>query len=171
MVVRRLTLVLASLPVLALAGCGGQAKGTGVASADGGASGGPAASASPATSSDPLKFAQCMREHGVDMKDPDPDGRIQMKIDKGQQGKMEAAQKACGKYMQGGKRMDADDPKRRDAMLRFARCMREHGVDMADPKPGEGILIRMPKPGSGGEEKVKAAQKACEHFMGGGMGG
>ncbi|MFC4531127.1 hypothetical protein [Sphaerisporangium dianthi] len=173
MTVRRLALVFASLPVLALAGCGGQVKGTGVASADGGPSGQAAATASPTTSSDPLKFAQCMREHGIDMKDP-VDGKIQIKVQKGQQEKMEAAQKACGNFMQGGKRMGEADPEARDAMLKYARCMREHGIDMPDPKPGEGMFLKMPKNGGAeAEKKLEAAQKECEPYLpgAGGPGG
>jgi hypothetical protein len=41
---------------------------------------------------------------------------------------------------------DGDDqasPKeRQQAMLEFARCMRENGIDMEDPKPGEGMALR-----------------------------
>ncbi|GGK75304.1 hypothetical protein Sme01_50910 [Sphaerisporangium melleum] len=165
MTVRRLALVLASLPVLALAGCGSGGNGTGVASAQKGTSGpATAASPSPAVSSDPLKFAQCMREHGIDMKDPDAGGRVAIKIDKNKEGEMREAQKACDKYMAGGKRMDASDPRNRDAMLKFAQCMREHGIDVPDPQPGEGMKVRVPKSG-GGSDKFEAAQKACEQYL------
>jgi hypothetical protein len=57
----------------------------------------------------------------------------------------------------------SDEDKVRD----FAKCLREHGVDMPDPKPagdGKGMAITL-----GGSEadrgKLDAAQSACKHFM------
>ncbi|WIY05338.1 hypothetical protein QRX60_16370 [Amycolatopsis mongoliensis] len=54
-----------------------------------------------------------------------------------------------------------------DKMREFAKCMREHGVDMPDPKPagdGKGMAITL-----GGDEKdhskLDAAQNACKHLM------
>ena len=60
---------------------------------------------------------------------PDPDPR-----------KLEAAQ-ACGGLMGGGDGDRQLDPAARDAMVDFARCMREHGIDMLDPT-GDGLLLR-----------------------------
>ncbi|MFC7647395.1 hypothetical protein ACFQX6_47920 [Streptosporangium lutulentum] len=60
-----------------------------------------------------------------------------------------------------GDRNAAPDPKRLDEMVKFARCMREQGIDMPDPEPGGGIRLTMPK---GGEQKMRAAQEACEEF-------
>ena len=51
---------------------------------------------------------------------------------------------------------DADlDPE--DATLKFAQCMREHGVDMAVPEPGGGVMVNgegIPK------EQMEAAETA-----------
>ena len=51
-----------------------------------------------------------------------------------------------------------------DAMLAFARCMREHGVDMPDPDfSGGGGVFRAGGPGSGidpGSETFQKAQAA-----------
>jgi hypothetical protein len=47
--------------------------------------------------------------------------------------------------------------------------MREHGVDMPDPKPGSGGTIQIGGPGQD-QAKVDAAMKACQAFMQGGMG-
>jgi len=54
-----------------------------------------------------------------------------------------------------------------DKMRDFAKCMREHGVDMPDPKPagdGGGMAITL-----GGDAKdsgkFEAAQKECKHLM------
>jgi hypothetical protein len=64
----------------------------------------------------------------------------------------------------------ADDSEVFDAMVKFAECMREHGIDMPDPeRDGEGIRMRAgDEAGPGGdrnEEEFEAAHEACEHFM------
>ena len=57
------------------------------------------------------------------------------------------------------------------AMLAFARCMREHGVDIPDPQPGSGgkggnFNFSV---GGGGKNtdktKLQAADTACRHFI------
>jgi hypothetical protein len=53
-----------------------------------------------------------------------------------------------------------------ESMLKFARCMREHGVDVPDPKPGEGIRIGGPGSKIDPEDpSFQKAQKACEGLM------
>ncbi|UBU09122.1 hypothetical protein [Nonomuraea gerenzanensis] len=151
---------------LALAGCGAPAaREDGVVSAGGGtASAEPAASAS--ASLDPedaaLKFAQCMREYGVDMPDP-KEGRVRLTVPEGaDKKKLEEAQQACHPIMEAavgeGEGPDAAD---HDQLVKFARCMREQGVDLADPQPGRPLrmdLRGVPK------EKAEAAQRACEQY-------
>src|SRR5687768_16498792 len=51
--------------------------------------------------------------------------------------------------------------------LAFARCMRENGIDMADPEPGGPARIHVKDKDSGAVEK---AHKACSKYMGGGEG-
>ncbi|TMR07667.1 hypothetical protein ETD86_51060 [Nonomuraea turkmeniaca] len=152
--------------MLALAACGGAvAKDDGVASANGGtASAKP--TASPSTTMDraaaALKFAKCMREHGIDMPDPKMDGDgMQITLPKGvTPEKAEKAHKACEHLMesavQEGEKPSAEDY---DQMVKFARCMREQGIDMPDPKPGEPMRMRMR---GGSKEKMDAAHQACE---------
>lgn len=56
-----------------------------------------------------LKFSNCMRAHGIaDFPDPDPDGRMTIKAGQGSDlnpnsPQFQAAQRACQKYMPGGK--------------------------------------------------------------------
>jgi hypothetical protein len=56
-----------------------------------------------------------------------------------------------------------------DKMREFARCMRENGVDMPDPKGGRVEIRASAKPaGPGGPKEsteVEAAQKKCAHLM------
>ncbi|GAA3192632.1 hypothetical protein [Nonomuraea roseoviolacea] len=156
----------------ALTACAAEAPASdGVASA-GGATASPGASAAATASLDPrsaqLKFAQCMREHGIEMDDPEPGGGIRIKSKKGDEAKMQEAQKACGHFMENavGKLNGKMDPKARDQALKFAQCMREHGIDMKDPSTDGRIEISV-RPGTP-EEKVEAAHKACKEFEPGG---
>lgn len=49
-----------------------------------------------------------------------------------------------------------------DQLLKFAKCMRDNGVDVPDPKPGEkGVRLQ----GSGSPEKAQQAQKMCERYL------
>jgi hypothetical protein len=136
-----------------------------------------------------LKFSKCMREHGIDMPDPQRVGKGGIKLTGGKgvnfdDPKMKAAQSACQKYMQigGGETLDpAKRAKLQEAALSYARCMRGHGVDMPDPKlAGNGGLTFQAGPGgpkSNGSgpkglgvnpdsPKFKSADKACNHFLG-----
>ena len=96
---------------------------------------------------------------------------------------MKAAQSACQKYMQigGGETIDpAKRAKLQEAALQYARCMRGQGVDMPDPKlSGNGGLTFQAGPGRQSSRaaarglgvnpdspKFKAADKACNHFLG-----
>ena len=173
---RRVTLLGLGLALaLALAACGTPADGDQVASL----SGGDATTTTKGTGDeeDPqqraIDFARCMREHGVDMPDPEVDdqGRVRVRIGAGGDGrrpdpkKLEEAQKACGGLMGGGDGPGQIDPAARDAMVSFARCMREHGVDMPDPT-GDGLLMRRGEGGPDPEsEEFQQAEKACDHHL------
>ncbi|RCG31378.1 hypothetical protein DQ384_11770 [Sphaerisporangium album] len=164
--------MLAAAPlVLALAACGAPAGDDGVASVSSGTAA-PTASASASAPTDPreaqLKFAQCMREHGVAMKDPEPNGGIRIEGRKGEEDKIAKAQQACKHFMDAaiGDKLGKPDQKQLDRMLKFAQCMREHGIPMEDPGPDGRVMINIP-PGTP-EEKVKAAHAACKEFEPGG---
>jgi hypothetical protein len=125
-----------------------------------------------------LRFAKCMRDHGVDMPDPkrDSNGGIRLKAGIGagadraklKDPKMRAAQSACRKYLEngGGQPPDpAQQAKLQDAFVAYAGCMRGKGIDMPDPKVrGHGVQMRLTNPDS---PAFKAADKACHHFLAG----
>jgi hypothetical protein len=136
-----------------------------------------------------LKFSKCMRDHGVDFPDPQRAGSGGIKLTgrniNPNDPKTKSAQNACQKYMQigGGETLDpARRAKLQEAALNFARCMREHGVNIPDPKlSGKGGLTFQAGPRAGGGQsgprkglgganpqspKFKAAEKACNHFLG-----
>jgi hypothetical protein len=87
-----------------------------------------------------LKFAKCMRDHGIDVPDPQRVGnggiKQTMKAGPGtDNAKVQAAQKDCQKYMQvgGGRAVSAaEKAKVQNAMLDYAKCMWEYGGDMDD---------------------------------------
>jgi hypothetical protein len=61
------------------------------------------------------------------------------------------------------------EAKNRQALLAYARCMRQHGIDMPDPKfdSGGGVTMSQGGPGTAPVPKAKmdAAQKACEKYQ------
>jgi len=156
---------------LAVAACGGGGKSNGVASFGGANK--PTATTSAGGSSDPrqamLNFARCMRQHGINMPDPKPGGGIEIKGGPGgvkpDDPKFKAAQQACNKYLPNGGQPPKPNPQEQQQMLAFARCMRQHGINMPDPKPGGGIEING---GPGGvnpdSPTFKAAQQACQQY-------
>jgi hypothetical protein len=115
------------------------------------------ASAAPSASLDPetaqLEFAKCMRDHGIDMPDPEtaPGGGFTQRVEIGKDDaeKMQAAQEACDHFLDqaGGPRREMD-PAQLDKLVEFAQCMREHGVDMPDPTADGkgGIFFRTTSP-------------------------
>jgi hypothetical protein len=119
-----------------------------------------------------LKFARCMREHGVNMPDPQPDkgGRLQFRASAGGRGKdapqsMDAAEKACQKYLDGikPKLTPEREQEMRDNAVRFSACMRRHGVDIPDPEfDGGGIKQRVGGPGSDVDPESPVFRKAEE---------
>ncbi len=191
-----LGLAVALVLALGTAACGGSGADAQVATAGGGDSATKDAAVKDAKETDPeqagLDFARCMREHGVDMPDPQSGGGGFIKVGPGEvAGKamrageglpddFAAADEACRHFLEdliqeGGPPMDAEA---QDKALRFARCMREHGVDMPDPDfsggpGGGGLRIEIGIGGiDPGSETFQAAQEACGELFGpGGPGG
>jgi hypothetical protein len=127
-----------------------------------------AAEPAPATSPDPdarnLRFAECLREQGLDVPDPEPGKGMTLKFGPGSdQRKVQAAMEACREWapqgMAGGA---APDPSRDATMREYAQCMRDNGVD-AFPDP-EGGMVRL-VPGAAEDPDFEAAEKACASLM------
>jgi hypothetical protein len=165
-------LVLGLLLALGAAGCGGADAGDGVATAGGGGDGTASASATPAPMSDEerqVKFAQCMRDKGIDMPDPEIDsGRVRIQApDSVDPAKMQAAMEKCKQYLPNGGQPKKADPATIEQMRKFAQCMRENGVpDFPDPGADGGIRIQV-NPGSKmnpNDPTFKAAQEACAQY-------
>jgi hypothetical protein len=169
----RMALALGLLLVLALAvaACGGGGKSSGVASLGGGdkatgttrAGGGDDRQAA-------LSYARCMRQHGIDMPDPkfDAQGHVGIQNPPGvgpDNPKFKAANQACQQYLPNGGAPEKPNPQEQQQMLQFARCMRQHGVDIPDPKPGGGIDVGPDAGATLGSPKFKAAERACQQYQ------
>jgi hypothetical protein len=155
---------------LAVAACGGGGKTSGVASLDGGKA---TATTSPSGSSDPkqaaLNWARCMRQHGINMPDPKIDategfaGLLPQGVNPDDP-KFKAAQQACQQYAPNGGQPPKLNPQQQRQQLAFARCMRQHGINLPDPDANGGIDLR----GIGVDPdgpKFKAAQQACQQNL------
>jgi hypothetical protein len=122
-----------------------------------------------------VRFARCLREHGINVSTTDgPTGAIKVTGTNPQA--MEAAQNACKRYRPTAKEPNASPAERAarlEAALRFARCMRSHGVNIPDPTTsGRGINIKAQGgPGNAGgpnpaSPTFQAAQNACQGLLG-----
>jgi hypothetical protein len=175
-------LVVAPLVVmLGLAGCGKGNKGEGVATVSGAGAGGasPKPTATVSVQDAMLKFAQCMRDHGIDMKDPDIDGDGNFGIQIGGPGKagtpankekVDAAMEACKQYMPNGGEPPKANPEMAAKMQKMAECMRANGVPtFPDPDPETGGIMIQGEPGGALDPMsptFKAAQSKCNKEAG-----
>jgi hypothetical protein len=115
-----------------------------------------------------VDFARCMREHGVDMPDPKPgSGGIQLALraDETNRATVESAQKACQKHLDKvppPEISEEDQERFREQALKFARCMREQGIDMPDPTFSEDGAVRQRMGGGGPEDpRFERASEEC----------
>ncbi|MHB8235371.1 MAG: hypothetical protein ACYDHT_12030, partial [Solirubrobacteraceae bacterium] len=128
-----------------------------------------------------VKFAKCMREHGMNVATPSGSSgeiRITGSAKAGNPEQLEAAQNACKRYQPSPPKQNlspAEKAARADAALKFAQCMRSHGVDVPNPETGGGFVKIRAKRGAGGlnfsAPKFQAAQKACQGLLPGPPGG
>jgi hypothetical protein len=161
------------LIVLGLAACGGIAA-PGVASL-----GSPSASPSPSSggssgsrSNDALAFARCMRQHGI-TNFPDPGSRGDLTITGGSgldpnSPQFQSAQNACRSLLPNGGQPDPQQAAAfQQAALKFAQCMRAHGIaNFPDPNfSGGSIALRLPGSINPNSPQFTAAQQACQSLL------
>ncbi|MGX2996577.1 hypothetical protein JNUCC64_20270 [Streptomyces sp. JNUCC 64] len=164
----------AAVPAVALAlllvGCGAGGTGEKVATAGGGKKTGGAAGPELSPEKAALKLTECLRENGVEVEDPEPDGGV--RIDGGamkdvDRSKVDEAMAACRKYAPQGVGKGGD-PKAMDRMRDYAKCMRENGVEeFPDPENG-GMRL---DPEMVEDPDFMAAEKKCKPRLGKGGGG
>jgi hypothetical protein len=163
---RRAGLAAAALVCLALvaAACSSGAKtGTGAGPAHGSAR------------HSELAFSRCMRAHGIsDFPDPNPQGGLELNAGSGtgldpKSPRFKAAWSACRPLLPAQQAMSpAQQAAAKAQALKYAQCMRAHGIsDFPDPN-SQGQLQIQAQPGSDlnpNNPRFQAANKACEHDL------
>jgi hypothetical protein len=123
-----------------------------------------------------LELAQCMRAHGV-LNFPDQSSSSAVHIPTSvntNSPTFQAAEQACRKYWPSGNLSPAQASQHNAGMLKFAQCMRAHGVtNFADPTPGpNGVDSFSPNPAiDTNSPTFQAARSACQVEQGPGGGG
>jgi hypothetical protein len=159
---------------LAVAACGGGGGGGG--KGEGVASLGDADSATSTTvggSQDErqaaLNWTRCMRQHGIDVPGPQitANGIGQPKAGvKPDDPRFKAAEQACRQYEPNGGQPTPPSAQERQRALAFARCMRQHGIDVPDPKfTADGIDQPFPTGVARDDPRLRAAERACGQFL------
>ena len=164
----RLVAIIMAIGVLAT-GCSASQAGPSVASA------GPQGStSSPSASSgkgDALAFAKCMRAHGVS-DFPDPDSKGGIKANSGPGGALnpnsavfKSAQEACKSLLPATRSGGGHAPPA-GQLLKYAQCMRAHGIrNFPDPGPVGGLDL---PPGGNldpGSPLFQKADGACRQYL------
>lgn len=167
----RTTLTLALLALgLGLSACGSADEGDGVATAGG--DGAPSASATLSDQEAAVRFAQCMRDNGIDVADPDPDQEgFRVQLPEGTDPEdAKAATEACKQYMPNGGAPPKLDPEALEKQRQFSQCMRDNGIEeFPDPREDGGMLIEGDQFDTQSPE-FKAAEEACAQFKPEGAG-
>jgi hypothetical protein len=120
--------------VLVVAACGGSSSSA--------PSGGVAAGGGDPQFKWDLKFVGCLRSQGIEIEDPRPTtGFPAVNRDAA----FTAASKTCEEKIGDPPAAENGGPtgsaKEQKTILREVKCMREHGIDMADPGPQEAMIV------------------------------
>lgn len=176
-------LALAAAVALALAGCGGGSSSSGVAAtgsttaSTAPASGGSATPAADTTRAE--QFSQCMRSHGVP-NFPDPtNGKLSLRVG-GSSGinpnspQFQSAQRACRSLAPNQSASPGQSSQLQAQALKFAQCMRSHGVPNYPDPSVSGGTVRFTAPSgafNAQSPQFKSAQQACRSDAPGGTVG
>lgn len=176
----------AALVTVGLAACGGGGPASpgvaGAAAAPSASASTPSASAAAGGSSagrsqgsrtaQGLAYAQCMRSHGVtSFPDPVTTGQA-FKV--GLSGldpnspQFQSAQDACRPLAPSFQPNPAAQQQELDRDLKYAQCMRAHGISISDPTQGSGGFVEGPQvaPSEMGTPQYQSAQQACQSDLG-----
>jgi hypothetical protein len=87
-----------------------------------------------------IKFAQCMREHGQNVPDPDGDSDSYAVTPPsgGASAAWDAAMEACRQHLPDGGGPQGVNAEELEAQRQYAQCMRAHDIEMSDPDPSTG---------------------------------
>jgi hypothetical protein len=127
------------------------------------------ATTTPAGQAKAVKFAECVRSHGVPhFPDPDAKGEFIFGVDVSP-AVWNRAVDACKTLEPPGALSGKRSPKQQSDALRFAECVREHGVkDFPDPANGQPLIDTTKIPSSnapGGMTILNAATHKCRGIL------
>jgi len=118
-----------------------------------------------------VRFAECMRGHGIDVPDPQP-GRVQIPV--ATDPATATALRACQHWLpslnpSSGVRPNANLAAELPGLIAYARCMRSHDIAMLDPN-SFGALNLGQVPGITNDfgrysPQFRAADAACRHLL------
>ena len=167
------TLALVALVALISAGCGSNAPSE--TSTAGSTSTSSGAGKKLTKQEKAVKFAECMRANGVPhFPDPDPKGETNFGVDVTREVWLKAVD-ACKALKPPGALSSKRTRKEQSASLRFAQCVRDHGVkDFPDPVNGEPLIDTYKIPSSnkpGGMTILNAATNECGAVLKSAAGG
>ena len=120
-----------------------------------------------------LAFTKCLREHGIDVSTPTAGGPVKIGTrSAGSVQRFEAARNACRKYAPADrlKLTPQQRVEREEGVRKFAKCMREHGIQLeAGTSAGGGEIKVHIGRGQGGPNPesptFEAAQKTCQSLL------
>jgi hypothetical protein len=117
-----------------------------------------------------VKFSECMRANGVsDFPDPNASGQFPSYGVSVSKAVWTNAVAACKALQPPGTLSAKLTPAQESAALKFAQCIREHGVpDFPDPVSGQPLVdtTRIPSANKpGGMTILNAAMHTCGHFV------
>ena len=148
----------------ALAGCGDSGQSQNGVASGGGTPTTVATTEASGGSSDLTTWTKCLRDNGIDVQDPDPGtGRIDLPDDSPA---LDAAMEKCKQYntgSSGSTGADPNDPQQMADRRKFAKCMRDSGVDWPDPVAGQPMQVPEQTP-----QLVAALQKCMQEVPVGG---
>lgn len=133
----------------------------------------------PADANPLVQFAKCMREHGQNMPDPDPNSdSYQVTPPAGStSAAWQAALQACQHFLPDGGAPQAPTATELEALRQYAACMRAHGIESSDPDPNtgkstvQGRLANATRDQLQADPGYRAAQEACKDKLPKGSGG
>jgi hypothetical protein len=130
------------------------------------------------------EFAKCLREHGIDAQFSTTSGASALRVGaakKISRQAFEAVQSACRRYRPEPKAIHLSPQQQvemEERVRRFAKCMREHGIDIEVQTSGDRGAVKIGQPGGGGPNAespaFQHAQNACQGLLprpGGGQKG
>jgi hypothetical protein len=135
------TCALSAALAVGVSACGSTSSSTSTSSTA--ASGGSSASTSSSRYQARLNLAKCFRAHGIDVPDPSANGGpaggggVFRSLRNYPQTQVQAARQACQQYFAqafpGANLSPAQRAQLQQQLVKFAQCMRSHGVNIPDP--------------------------------------